>query len=246
MKISGIIFLIALVPAALDVASAQREPSARTSPADRQATLEKRKAELLRDLTSMGIGNPTVLKAISEVRREEFIPRDLWSRAYDNTPLPIGNRQTISQPYIVAFMTEALRLRPGEKVLEIGTGSGYQAAVLAEVGAEVYSIEIIAELARRARRTLRAAGYDSIKIKTGDGNFGWPEHAPFDAVILTAAAPTIPPKLIEQLKVGGRMLLPVGSANQELVLVTKKEGGNLERRRLLPVRFVPLTGETGN
>jgi protein-L-isoaspartate(D-aspartate) O-methyltransferase len=162
--------------------------------------------------------------------------------AYDDHPLPIGHGQTISQPYIVAFMTEALGLRGGERVLEVGTGSGYQAAVLAEIAAKVHTIEIVAPLADEARTRLERLGYRNIEVRAGDGYRGWPEAAPFDAIMVTAAAPRIPEPLREQLADGGRLVLPLGDEFQELVVVTRR-GTRFDERRVLPVRFVPMTGK---
>lgn len=196
-------------------------------------------------LTGLGrsIRDPQVLAAMGRVPRHEFVPEAHRHQAYADYPLPIGHSQTISQPYVVAFMTEQLRPRPGERVLEIGTGSGYQAAILAELGAEVFSIEIVEPLARQAEAVLERLGYHNARVKAGDGYQGWPDEAPFDAIIVTCAPDRIPQPLIDQLKDGGRMIIPVGpSNNQELVLI-EKEGSNLRRRGVLPVRFVPMTGE---
>ncbi|GAB4142382.1 MAG: protein-L-isoaspartate(D-aspartate) O-methyltransferase [Planctomycetota bacterium] len=201
----------------------------------------EREAMVREQIEARGIRDPEVLAAMRDVPRHEFVPVAMRSRAYADSPLSIGYGQTISQPYIVAFMTEALGLHPGERVLEIGTGSGYQAAVLARLGCEVYSIEIVEPLAERAAETLRALGFD-VHVRAGDGYRGWPEQAPFDAVIVTAAPGHVPEPLVEQLRPGGRMILPVGEADQELVLIEKTERGT-RRRSLMPVRFVPLTGE---
>ncbi len=189
--------------------------------------------------------NPRVLEVMNRVPRHEFVPADQRDKAYQNRPLPIGHGQTISQPYIVAIMTDLLDLEPGQSVLEIGTGSGYQAAVLAALDARVYSIEIIEPLALEVRERLRRLGYDSIRLKTGDGYYGWAEHAPFDAIIVTAAASHIPPPLVRQLRVGGRMIIPVGSrfSTQELILITRSSEDDITTRQVLPVRFVPLTGK---
>ena len=187
---------------------------------------------------------PGVLEALSSVARHEFVPDAERDVAYENRPLPIGYGQTISQPYIVAIMTDLLELRPGQQVLEIGTGSGYQAAILAALDTSVYTMEIIEPLGRQATRRLNALGYDRVEVRVGDGYYGWPEHAPFDAIIVTAAAGHIPPPLIKQLKPGGRMMIPVGSQflTQQLVLITKDTDGTVTTRQILPVRFVPLTG----
>jgi len=198
-----------------------------------------RKEMVYSQIIGRGIKNPGVIKAMEKVQRELFVPEELRNRAYVDGPLPIGYRQTISQPYIVAFMTEAARLKPDDRVLEIGTGSGYQAAVLAEIVKEVYTIEIIEPLAETARERLERLGYKNIKVKYGDGYKGWPEHAPYDAIIITAAPPKIPENLIEQLKIGGRMVVPVGSLSQDLYLITRAASG-FQKERLLPVRFVPM------
>ncbi|MDH3402229.1 MAG: protein-L-isoaspartate(D-aspartate) O-methyltransferase [Acidobacteriota bacterium] len=188
---------------------------------------------------------PAVLAALGKVPRHEFVPPDLRRHAYENRPLPIGYGQTISQPYIVAIMTDLLELEAGDAVLEVGTGSGYQAAILAELVAQVYSIEIIPELGREVRQRLTRLGYDKVATRIGDGYHGWPEHAPFDAIIVTAAGSHVPPPLLAQLRPGGRMVLPVGGpfSTQQLVLLTKTADGEVQSRQVLPVAFVPLTGE---
>lgn len=185
-----------------------------------------------------------VFEALRRVPRHEFVPEELRGAAYENRPLPIGHGQTISQPYIVAVMTDLLKPARGQRVLEVGTGSGYQAAVLAELVDRVYTIEIVEPLARSARERLARLGYDNITVRTGDGYYGWEEHALFDAIVVTAAAGQIPPPLIRQLKPGGRMVIPVGSRFmvQHLVLVEKGPDGSVTTRQLLPVAFVPLTG----
>ncbi|MEM8953677.1 MAG: protein-L-isoaspartate(D-aspartate) O-methyltransferase [Verrucomicrobiota bacterium] len=191
------------------------------------------------------IRDPRVLKAMAEVLRHEFVPEDLRLEAYRDSPLPIGHKQTISQPFIVALMTERLDPQPNDKVLEIGTGSGYQAAVLAELVEDVYSIEIVEPLAKQATQVLSDLQYDNVHVKAGDGYQGWPEHAPFDAIIVTCAPDHIPQPLIDQLKEGGRMMIPVGetSFTQELVLLEKQDG-NVVQKSVLPVRFVPMTGQS--
>jgi len=195
-----------------------------------------------RQIIARGIKDELVLEAMRKVPRHKFVPRSQLPYAYADHPLPIGEGQTISQPYIVALMTELLELKGDEKVLEIGTGSGYQAAVLAEIVKEVYTIEIIKPLADTARERLKALGYKNITVKCGDGYRGWTEHAPFDAIIVTAAPDHIPQPLVEQLKVGGRMVIPVGKYYQELIRLTKTEHG-VKRESIIPVRFVPMTGE---
>ncbi len=185
----------------------------------------------------------SVVDALNAVPRDEFVPAAQRRYAYENRPLPIGYGQTISQPYIVALMSELADLAPGDRVLEVGTGSGYQAAILAHMGADVHTIEIIPELGNSARNTLSRVGFDDVKARVGDGYFGWPEAAPFDAIVVTAAASHIPPPLTQQLAPGGRMVIPVGPPFlvQQLLLVTKDQDGTLKTRQLLPVRFVPLT-----
>ncbi len=199
------------------------------------------RARMLRTLRAHGIEEGRVLEALEKVRRHVYVPEDYRSRydVYGDHPSPIGHGQTISQPYIVAYMTEKIDPRPGERILEIGTGSGYQAAVLAELGAEVYSIEIVPELAEHARKALASEGYGNVRVLTGDGWLGWPEESPFDAIIVTCAPEDIPQALTEQLKDGGRMILPVGAGVQRLVIVRKK-GGKIEVEADLPVRFVPM------
>jgi protein-L-isoaspartate(D-aspartate) O-methyltransferase len=188
--------------------------------------------------------SPRVAAALAKVRRAAFVPPRSADAAYANAPLRIGHGQTISQPFVVALMTELLDLEPEHSVLEVGTGSGYQAAVLAELAAKVCSIEVIPELARNAAAALAGEGYGNVLLRTGDGGLGWPEQAPFDAIVVTAAAPDVPAALIEQLRPGGRMVIPVGPrhGDQDLVLLSKDEAGNLARREILPVAFVPFTG----
>lgn len=199
-------------------------------------------------LTSQRIGKSAldsrVLEIMARIPRHEFVPREVMSQAYENRPLPIGYGQTISQPYIVAIMTDFLKVGSGSVVLEVGTGSGYQAAILAEYVQKVYSIEIIKELAETAAERMRRLGYGNVEIKVGDGYHGWREHAPFDGIVVTAAAGHIPPPLIEQLKPGGRMIIPVGGPFfvQQLMLVEKGQQGEIRTRQVLPVAFVPLTG----
>ena len=200
------------------------------------------RAMVATQIEGRGIRDARVLEAMRRVPRQRFVPENLRSRAFEDNPLPLGQGQTISQPYIVAFMTEAARLRPGERVLEVGTGSGYQAAVLSAVGARVYSIEILAELAESARRTLKDTGYGDVSVRTGDGFRGWPEEAPFDAIVVTAAPEEVPEPLLAQLKPGGRLIIPLGSGHQDLLRVTRTPSG-YQRETLLPVRFVPMTGE---
>ncbi len=193
-------------------------------------------------LLSRGITDPRVIDAMERVPRQRFVPSDQRPWAFEDRPLPIGYRQTISQPYIVAFMTQALNLDSDARLLEIGTGSGYQTAVLAELARQVYSIEIVPELADQAKKTLSELGYQNVHLREGDGYMGWTEHAPFDAIMVTAAPDHIPQPLVDQLAVGGRMIIPVGENRQALILLTRTERGVTEET-VLPVRFVPMTGE---
>ena len=194
-------------------------------------------------LEARGITDKPTLNAMRSVERDLLVPPTQVEYAYEDRPLPIGFGQTISQPYMVGYMTEVIQPRAGMKVLEIGTGSGYQAAVLAEIVDEVYTIEIVEELAKTAKSRLEEMGYTNVYVKEGDGYFGWEEHAPFDAIIVTAASAFIPPPLIEQLKEGGKMVIPVGApfTTQQLMLVEKQKDGKRKTRNLLPVRFVPFT-----
>jgi protein-L-isoaspartate(D-aspartate) O-methyltransferase len=189
--------------------------------------------------------DPAVMAAMRQVPRHLFVPMWLRDQAYENHPLPIGHGQTISQPYIVALMTDLLNVDRGDVVLEVGTGSGYQAAVLAELAKHVYTIEIVKPLAKQATERLAQLGYDNVTTRIGDGYHGWEEHAPFEAIMVTAGADHVPPPLIRQLKPGGKMIIPVdtGPFTQDLLLVEKTSPGTVETRQILPVRFVPLTGE---
>lgn len=202
----------------------------------------QREKMLRTQIEDRGVNDQATLNAMRKVPRHEFVPEYLREYAYDDGPLPIGSGQTISQPYIVAYMTEVVRAQRHHKILEIGTGSGYQAAILAEIIDSVYTIEIITRLEQSAKDALKRLGYGKVHVKNADGYYGWREHAPFDAIIVTAAAEHIPPSLIEQLKDGGRMIIPVGSPFmvQHLMLVEKK-GSRTTTRSLMPVRFVPLT-----
>ncbi len=200
---------------------------------------------LLRELREEGIHDARVLAALARVPRHAFVPPHLLPHAYEDRPLPIGHGQTISQPYIVALSTEALALRPLDRALEIGTGSGYQTAILAELAGEVYTVERVPELAASAEERLRTLGYTNVRFRVGDGTLGWPEEAPFDAILVTAAAPRVPNPLLAQLAPGGRMVIPVGGrVSQELVLV-RRDGDRWVQRRLCPCTFVPLIGEEG-
>ena len=200
---------------------------------------------LTRHLIGKNSFDDRVMAAMKQVPRHEFLPADLRYCAYDNGPAPIGSGQTISQPYIVALMSDLLNTKPADIILEIGTGSGYQAAILSQLVQQVYSIEIIEDLATTARKRLNKLGYNNVEVRNDDGYFGWPEHAPYDGVIVTAAAPHIPPSLIDQLRPGARLVIPVGLpySYQELMVVEKKANGEIETQMVLGVSFVPLTGE---
>jgi protein-L-isoaspartate(D-aspartate) O-methyltransferase len=227
----------ARTPATAPVETWQRPRS------DEYADLRRRMVETQlagRDITDAG-----VLAAMRDVPRHWFVPKEIERLAYNDRPLPIGFDQTISQPYIVALMTQLVAVQRGDRVLEIGTGSGYQAAVLNELTPHVFTIEIVEPLVRRTIKIFEQRGYDNIRVRIGDGFRGWPEAAPFDAILVTCAAPEIPPPLIEQLRTGGRLCIPVdvGPRGQDLVLMVKRDDGTLERRSVLPVIFVPMTGE---
>ncbi len=232
---NSLIALSALVlVAACNGAVAERQPGtdwnrARTNMVEEQ-------------IVARDIRSPRVLDAMRTVPRHEFVPEVWRAGAYEDTPLPIGHDQTISQPYIVAYMSEALELDRSHRVLEIGTGSGYQAAILGELAKEVFTIEIVEPLAARARETLARLGYENVHVRAGNGYLGWPEEAPFDRVMVTAAPDEVPPALVEQLKVGGLMAIPVGTGVQELRILRRTADG-LETLRTLPVRFVPMTGK---
>jgi protein-L-isoaspartate(D-aspartate) O-methyltransferase len=198
-----------------------------------------RKEMVERQIRARGVDDERVLRVMEKVGRHFFVPEQYSEMAYDDSPLPIGFGQTISQPYVVAYMTAAAEVGPGDRVLEIGTGSGYQAAILAELAEEVYTIERIEALAENAEKRLRMMGYDNVHVRWGDGYKGWPEKAPFDVIIVTAAPPDVPEKLKEQLAEGGRMVVPVGSFFQELYFLRRTEDG-IEKEKLFPVRFVPM------
>jgi len=212
-------------------------------PGDTFAHLEVRKEMIRNQIIAKGVKDPAVLKALEKVPRHRFVNESLEKSAYGDAPLPIGEGQTISQPFIVAYMTAALELKGGEKVLEVGAGSGYQAAVLSEIVDHVYTIEINDNLAIDVSMRLKKMGCNNVSIKFGNGYKGWPEHAPFDGIIVTAAPDTIPQSLIEQLKIGGKMVIPVGKANQDLIVVTKFPDGSVEKESRIPVRFVSMIRE---
>jgi protein-L-isoaspartate(D-aspartate) O-methyltransferase len=203
----------------------------------------ERQRMVQQQLKARGINDGRVLAAMAKVPREEFVPPDSRGASYADGPLPIGYGQTISQPYIVAFMTEELRLKPSDRVLEIGTGSGYQTAILAELVADVYTIEIVEPLAKSAEATLQRLGYKDVHVKAGDGYKGWPEAAPFDAIIVTCAPGRVPQPLTDQLKDGGRMIIPVGERFAQELYLLEKKNGRLKESAVLPVRFVPMAGE---
>ena len=213
-----------------------------SQPASEAELFAQRKKMVEEQLAAPGrdIRNRRVLDAMAAVPRHEFVPKALWKFAYSDDPLPIGYRQTISQPFIVAFMTEQLDPKPTDRVLEIGTGSGYQAAVLSRLVAEVYTIEIIEPLAKRAEADLKRLGYNNVRVLAGDGYQGWPEHAPFDAIIVTCAPDHIPQPLVEQLRDGGRMIIPVGPSDNQQLYFLQKLGTKVEEQAVLPVRFVPM------
>ncbi len=212
------------------------------TPAESVQYAAERERMVSEQIAARGVRDLLVLSAMRSVPRHEFVPEELRPGAYRDAPLPIGEGQTISQPYIVALMTEALGLEGGEKVLEVGTGSGYQAAVLDEIVDQVFTVEIHESLAQRARETLAHLGYADIQVRAGDGYRGWPEEAPFDAIVVTAAPDHVPEPLLQQLRVGGRLVLPVGRKRQVLQVWTRTEEG-FENRNLVPVQFVPMTGE---
>jgi protein-L-isoaspartate(D-aspartate) O-methyltransferase len=234
--------LLALLGSGEGLALPASRPVAQPVLRDAGSYGKERSRMIEEQLVNRGIRDSLVLGAMRSVPRHLFVPEKLVPEAYADSPLPIGHEQTISQPYIVAFMTEALGLKGGEKVLEVGTGSGYQAAVLAEIVDDVYTIEIVEPLGLEAEERLKRLHYNNVHVRIGDGYRGWPEAAPFDAIIVTAAPDHIPRPLIDQLKVGGRLVVPVGDRNQELIQVTRTERG-FDKKSILPVRFVPMTGE---
>jgi protein-L-isoaspartate(D-aspartate) O-methyltransferase len=210
------------------------------------ASFEEARHQMVeRQLAGRGITDERVLEAMREVPRHRFVPEDMWDMAYRDTPLPIGHGQTISQPYIVAYMTQALHLTPDDRVLEVGTGSGYQVAILSRLTNQIYTVERVDELSKCAEQIVQELGYDNVTFHVGDGGYGWPEEAPFDAIIVTAAAPEVPQPLIAQLADGASLVAPIGPAGyQELVRLTK-QGEGTKVDHLVPVAFVPLVGEHG-
>jgi len=239
--------LLTLTPISLSACAPGRLSAQATAPttAQRQATdaeFAKQRRHLVEEVRSQGIKSKAVLNALLKVPRHKFVPPAYQDLAYKDQPLPISHDQTISQPFIVAYMTEAAEIMPGEKVLEIGTGSGYQAAILSQLAREVYSIEIIPALAQSARALLGKSGYKNVHVKSGNGYAGWVEHAPFDAIVVTAAPDHIPQALVDQLAVNGKMVIPVGSSYQEMMVITKTRSG-VVTKRTIPVMFVPMTGK---
>ncbi|HXH47915.1 MAG TPA: protein-L-isoaspartate(D-aspartate) O-methyltransferase [Terriglobia bacterium] len=235
---------VLLFPAATPVCQGPTpsQPPAVPVNQDTDAYRKARDAMVQRQIASRGVRDQRVLDTMRKVPRHLFVPLQIQPYAYMDNPLPIGYEQTISQPYIVGFMTEALKLKPGDRVLEVGTGSGYQAAVLSELVREVYSIEIVEPLASEAAGRLRRLGYANVTVRAGDGYRGWPEAAPFDAIIVTAAPDHVPQPLLDQLTLDGRLILPVGKHFQSLIRIQRTAKG-FKRENLLPVRFVPMTGE---
>ena len=239
------LFFTVILAAALAPAGCRPrgEGKATVTPVPEEPDAAARAKMVETQIAARGVRNPRVLAAMRDVPRHLFVDDSQRSRAYDDGPLPIGGRQTISQPYIVALMSELLDLTPDERVLEIGTGSGYQSAVLARLAGHVYSIEIIPELARQSAERLKRLGFTNITVREGDGYRGWPEHAPFDGIIVTAAPERIPQPLLDQLAPNGRMVIPVGGFFQELKVFKKDANGKITEQDIIPVRFVPMTGE---
>jgi protein-L-isoaspartate(D-aspartate) O-methyltransferase len=230
---------------AIMICTASGMPTYAQEPADNQRWESQRRQMVARQIRARGIRNPDILRAMATVPRHRFVPYRVRKSAYKDAPLPIGEGQTISQPYIVALMSAVLELDRGKKVLEIGTGSGYQAAVLAEMAGQVYTVEIIASLGENAKRVLQQLGYPNVHVKIGDGYRGWPEMAPFDAIIVTCAPTHIPRPLQDQLAEGGKLVIPVGDAGYQELVLLKKEKGAILRHKIIPVRFVPMVDEEG-
>lgn len=243
--VTWLFLLLSGVPASASIADPVRDETVHAALRKTMVAIIEANAGLTSAKTGRKAFDKRVLEVMGSVPRHEFVPPRLRSVAYQNRPLSIGHGQTISQPYIVALMTDLLRVEPGDTVLEVGTGSGYQAAVLANLAKQVLTIEIIKPLAEQATARLQRLGYRNVKTRIGDGYYGWKEYAPFDAIIVTAAADQVPPPLIQQLKPGGRMVIPVGGRffTQQLLVVEKTPDGKITTRQMLPVRFVPLTGK---
>lgn len=242
-RASGVALSFLLAPLLAFACNDQKASVRNVTPVTRDDEAERRARMVETQIVARGVRDPCVLTAMREVQRHLFVDPAQRAQAYEDHPLPIAGNQTISQPYIVALMTELAEVKPNEKVLEIGTGSGYQSAVLSRCAREVYSIEIVPELARASGERLRRLGYGKVTVKEGDGYRGWSEHAPFDAIIVTAAPDRIPQPLLDQLAPGGRMVIPVGSFFQELKVLSKDKNGKISEKGILPVRFVPMTGE---
>ncbi len=237
-----------MVPSDAELAHAASQaeaaaPVAAPAAAEEDPYAERRREMVENQLRARDITDQRVLEVMARVPRHRFVPEDQRRRAYNDHPLPIGHGQTISQPYIVALMTQLAAPKPGDRALDVGTGSGYQAAVLAELCKEVFSIEIVEPLAEEAKKRLAELGYKNIQVRAGDGYRGWPEHAPFDVIIVAAAPNHVPQPLVDQLAPGGRLVLPVGGYPQQLTLITKGADGTIRRRVIAPVLFVPMTGE---
>ena len=243
MKHAAAILFFAVLGAGATACNRPAPEARKMTPVPGDPDVDRRARMVETQIIARGVRDPRVLEAMRKVPRHRFVDPSQRSQAYEDHPLPIPGNQTISQPYIVALMTELLDLKPGSRVLEIGTGSGYQSAVLGELAKEVYTIEIVPELARLAAERLRELGYSNVTVREGDGYRGWPEHAPFDAIIVTAAPERIPEPLIDQLAAGGVMVIPVGGFFQELKVFRKGSDGNVTEKDILPVRFVPMTGE---
>jgi protein-L-isoaspartate(D-aspartate) O-methyltransferase len=238
MRVMNVIIWV-ILPAVLII------PSFTTAAGSSESFGDQRRKMVATQLRARNIDDPAVLSAMSVVPRHLFVPLEIRDRAYDDTPLPIGYGQTISQPYIVALMSQLLGVEPDDRVLEVGTGSGYQAAILAEMGVKVFTIEIVRQLGLQAKDLLNKLEYDNVQVKIGDGYLGWPENAPFDGIIVTCAPKDIPEPLKNQLAEGGRMVIPVGGSGfQQLLLLTKK-GGRIIQRKIIDVRFVPMVDEKG-
>jgi len=235
---------MALAGLALALAAGCGGAADKEEPVNEEAQMWRRlNAMVDSQIEGRGVADPATLKAMREVPRWEFVPADMRGRAFEDNPLPIGEGQTISQPYIVAYMTEALKLQPGDRVLEVGTGSGYQAGILGEIASEVYTIEIVEPLGERARETLERLGYDNVHVRIGDGYRGWPEEAPFDAIIVTCAPDHVPQPLLDQLDEGGRLVLPLGGRYPQMLRRYTRHGDTFDEEDLEPVLFVPMTGE---
>jgi len=239
--LAGLLALAAILLALAGAAAPRAVPAA--PPAVDEVYAAARQRMLDEQIRARGVTDPAVLAAMAAVPRHLFVPEEERRGAYDDQPLPIGAGQTISQPYIVALMSSLLNLNSGSRVLEVGTGSGYQAAVLSRLAREVYTIEIVKPLGERARRTLAELGYKNVHVRIGDGYQGWREAAPFDGIIVTAAPPSIPGPLMAQVKVGGKLVIPVGKTYQDLIVLTRRRDGGFDRESVLPVRFVPMTGQ---